>query len=300
MRQFFCSLMAALLCFEVSAQLPQYKTPYVKLPGGGVTIGTSDTIHPSRLQIIYKPQDFGSVKAGNISAVYLRYRNIASVDTNATVYYNLMINLGHTERQAWRAGNVTDTFATGLSSFYSSPIYARDFKTDSPGTWIKFPANAGNFAYNGSSNFIVEVAYGPKRTVTPITFTANGPGLRTIGGRADTFRCMNCAASMPRIDFGFDLAPTSVDAVHNITSFGLFPNPVTDGRLAVSFDAQAPVQETAVRVSDATGRQVYSQAWRGGGTSFFRELRLGDMAKGIYFVEVMADGERINRRIVVQ
>ena len=102
------------------------------------------------------------------------------------------------------------------------------------------------------------------------------------------------------LDFGFDVATTGVGTPGNITSFGLFPNPSTDGRFNVSFDAAKAVSETVISVTNATGQLVAQRKYRSKSSSFFEEMSLGTGAKGIYFVEVLADGERIVRKVVVE
>src|SRR5690606_15574217 len=179
--------------------------------------------------------------------------------------------------------------------------YTHDFNLDTQGTWFRLPVNAGNFYYNGSDNFVVEISFGPERVVNSILVAAqgiSGGAQRMLPGRMDT--SVSTAAMPYTFDFGFDQATTGVEALGNIRSFGLFPNPVTDGRFNLSFEAGGPVREAVVTVTNATGQQVLRQRYTDIGSRFFREVDIRGAASGPYFVEVTVDGERIVRRVVVE
>jgi len=49
-----------------------------------------------------------------------------------------------------------------------------------------------------------------------------------------------------------------------------------------------------------TGQQVYSRSYTGTKGQFNTEIDLGGMAKGVYFVTFMADGERMIRKMVIK
>ncbi|MBS1616839.1 MAG: T9SS type A sorting domain-containing protein, partial [Bacteroidetes bacterium] len=85
----------------------------------------------------------------------------------------------------------------------------------------------------------------------------------------------------------------------NIRSFGLFPNPA-NGHFVVSFEAKKPVKQVRITLTNVLGQAVQQAQFAEGGASFFREIPLRDIPKGIYSVAVEADGERLVRRLLVE
>ena len=84
-----------------------------------------------------------------------------------------------------------------------------------------------------------------------------------------------------------------------LQNLALVPNP-TDGRFNVISDATRTVSKMEVVVTTITGQQVMSRSFSNVGMHFSTELDLSGAAKGIYFVELRADGEKITRKLVVR
>jgi hypothetical protein len=102
------------------------------------------------------------------------------------------------------------------------------------------------------------------------------------------------------MDLGFDIAGVGVGTISNITSFGLFPNPCTDGRFNVSFDAHQSISEATLALTNAMGQTVLGRTYHDVGISFFKEVDISSLANGLYFLEITVDGERLVRRLAVQ
>lgn len=295
---------------QVWAQKPQYTT-IVTPPGwSAFDIRTSyaDTGHLSRGQCLYAPAEFVTVvPKGQVKNLYLRF--VGAKWDSLCVLHNMHLRLKNTQRKSWyglAATNQRDTFETGLTTVYSSPLYSRIFRLglDSPGTWIKFPVNAGNFSYEGG-NLILEFAWGEKGKLNGfIRLGANNPppisSIRSIWGRQDTTVSNYRDFSNSFLDLGLDIQTLGLETHHTIQSVGVFPNPAPGGTFHVSLDLEQAVGEVLLQVRNSIGQLIQEQRYSRPGNSFFREVRLGNVPKGLYFLEVQADGDRIQRKVLVE
>ncbi len=92
---------------------------------------------------------------------------------------------------------------------------------------------------------------------------------------------------------------TSVGEIANLKDLALFPNP-TSGRFSISFNATTTVNNLQISITNITGQQIMQQEYKNVGHSFVKELDLSTAARGVYFVEIKADGEKTIRKIVVR
>ncbi|MBN9483320.1 MAG: hypothetical protein BGO70_12635 [Bacteroidetes bacterium 43-93] len=83
-----------------------------------------------------------------------------------------------------------------------------------------------------------------------------------------------------------------------ISNFGLFPNP-TNGQVTVQFRSASELKNLDITVTNITGQQVYHQSYSHNGGTFSQRLDLSGAAKGVYFVELKADGERVTQKLVI-
>ena len=171
------------------------------------------------------------------------------------------------------------------------------------GKWIKFPIVTGNWVFDPARNFVVEISHGPEgaNNYGGFDWMASNktiPRQRGLGGYKDSLGTRNGAYVF--MDLGFDITPTGVDGLTNVRSFGLFPNPSTDGRFVVSAESLQPIRLATVTVSNSIGQVVYRAQYDQPGSSLFKEVALPGVSKGVYFVEVVADGERIKRKLSLQ
>jgi hypothetical protein len=84
-----------------------------------------------------------------------------------------------------------------------------------------------------------------------------------------------------------------------LQSLALYPNP-TEGKFSVLTESARAISQMEVVVTTMTGQQVISRSFSNVGTSFRTELDLSNQAKGVYFVEIRADGEKINKKLIVR
>jgi hypothetical protein len=81
----------------------------------------------------------------------------------------------------------------------------------------------------------------------------------------------------------------------------LWPNPVRDGQVNLSLgNLEDDQQQIAVEVQDIYGKQVFAQQFGNSGERFSTILQLpGDLASGVYLVNITVNGERSVQRLSV-
>ena len=101
------------------------------------------------------------------------------------------------------------------------------------------------------------------------------------------FRCPTC--------------PTGVQTAgeDNISLFSLFPNPTT-GLAKVNLTTRSAVKEIEMTITNMTGQVLKKETFSQPGTQFSTTIDLKEQPRGVYFVELKADNERIVRKLVVQ
>jgi hypothetical protein len=93
--------------------------------------------------------------------------------------------------------------------------------------------------------------------------------------------------------------PLDVLGAAIVQNVAMFPNPTT-GKFTVAADAIRPVKHMDITVTTMAGQTVISRSFENVGTRFNADLDLSNQAKGVYFVEIRADGEKINKKLVVR
>jgi hypothetical protein len=92
--------------------------------------------------------------------------------------------------------------------------------------------------------------------------------------------------------------PVNVNDVKGLDNISVYPNPTT-GRFTLGFNTTTP-QQVNVLVKNVTGQQVYSKAYNHNGGSFSEQIDLSNYAKGIYMVELTANGVKTIQKLVLQ
>ncbi len=101
------------------------------------------------------------------------------------------------------------------------------------------------------------------------------------------FRCPSCPTGVQNPDGD------------NIRMFSLFPNPTT-GMAKVSLSTGRAVKEIELTITNMTGQVMKKETFSQPGTQFSTTVDLKEQPRGVYFVEIKADNERIVRKLVVQ
>ncbi len=101
-------------------------------------------------------------------------------------------------------------------------------------------------------------------------------------------------------DFGFDLYPTGIEAISNIEDVRIYPNPARE-KCVVSFAVKKQVSSYSLSLKDVTGKELITAQYNHStGNRFSKEIDVGQLPRGLYFVELKAGGEKIIRKVVLQ
>ncbi|RYE22391.1 MAG: T9SS type A sorting domain-containing protein [Sphingobacteriales bacterium] len=92
--------------------------------------------------------------------------------------------------------------------------------------------------------------------------------------------------------------PATVNDVITLNNVSMYPNP-TSGKFTIGFNNNK-AGEVKIRVSNVTGQQLLSEVYKEQAGSHSLELDLGGRARGVYFVELEANGIKTTRRLVLQ
>jgi len=91
---------------------------------------------------------------------------------------------------------------------------------------------------------------------------------------------------------------TSVGSINGIENMALYPNPTT-GKFTIRFNATSTVKQLDIKVMNMTGQQVLESGYDNTNGQFSTELDMTGQPRGIYFVEFVADGQKMIRKLVV-
>ncbi|MEO6832295.1 MAG: T9SS type A sorting domain-containing protein [Chitinophagaceae bacterium] len=299
MKSLLTTLVAVLSLYCVSlAQTPKYMVTIVYPNNLSTSVPFLGDSTNQKAQILY-PKGSLNMPSSTLTAIYFKVFRLFADTTNCG---NLTLSLKTFPPDTFIAvTNAIHKYVTGMTEVMSpNKIFTG---LEKKGDWVKFPFTT-RFPFNQNENLVVQITRDIK--VIPMTngaimengrLASNFKSEYISGKLSDTVSTSN---EIGVLNIGFDVLPTSVDAVSNIKSFGLFPNPSTDGRFNVSFDCKESVQNASITVANITGQVVYTQVYHQPGNSFFKEINLGGAAKGIYFMELRADGERVVRRVVLE
>jgi hypothetical protein len=102
-------------------------------------------------------------------------------------------------------------------------------------------------------------------------------------------------------DFIFTKEQVGTASVQNGTqtqSFGLYPNPASNGSCTVITSLGAS-HEGTITINDVTGNLVHSESVQGEGLQQ-RTINTTGWAPGIYFVNVVSDGATLTQQLIIQ
>ncbi|MEO6833608.1 MAG: T9SS type A sorting domain-containing protein [Chitinophagaceae bacterium] len=292
-------LLLALLCMASMHSYAQVDSPqYAFSPNGNIN---GSLYVGGEMEVIYYPSDFPTMPGGMITSVYVRAGRITNRYSEYK-YYGYRVSMKQTEISKYPHGGavrVMDTFIImpneGIVAKYPLFIIPGGIKDRE---WIKIPLNVANFSYSGKQNLVVQVHFD---TAVMSTFPLDVvkqtyPDYRIITPMKDSIRGMS---QINLVNMGFDVAVTGVAGIKNLQSIGVFPNP-SSGRFQLSFQSAAAVKVAHISVANASGRRVYEHSYTNVGVSFFKEVNLEGLPKGIYFLKLDADGEVIKRQVVLE
>jgi len=271
---------------SVSIQLP-YQCYCYSIANGGST-GLTDSTDVGAFKIGQFVMNTGGPHLLNPVAIRKRtdYTNVAQIELKADSTY--AINVFHTMRAAQHQNAKITLFID----------YNNNNQYDAPGERVLSGlSTANNWFYIGSitippaSGFVADMPTGMRLIINENT-NPNIPSDEACGvyesGETEDYVVVlrnQFSASVAAADFARDL--------------GLYPNPTT-GKAEVVFTITKPVSELQLVVTDLTGRAISSRTFANPGREFRSQIDLTGQARGVYFVEVRADGQKLIKKLVVQ
>ncbi|MBS1772484.1 MAG: T9SS type A sorting domain-containing protein [Bacteroidetes bacterium] len=93
--------------------------------------------------------------------------------------------------------------------------------------------------------------------------------------------------------------PEGVKPVGSISNLAVYPNP-NDGKFMLQFNNSGDAKQVDVTISNVTGQQVFHQMYTTSGSQFSQQINLNDVAKGVYIVELNANGEKLTQKLVIR
>ncbi len=93
--------------------------------------------------------------------------------------------------------------------------------------------------------------------------------------------------------------PLSVHKIQGLSRLAIYPNP-NNGFFNVSFSAASTIRQLDITVRDITGRILVQKSFTGVSGNFKQEIDLSNEAKGMYFVEIKADGQKQTSKVHVR
>ena len=84
-----------------------------------------------------------------------------------------------------------------------------------------------------------------------------------------------------------------------ISSVDIYPNP-SKGRFNIDLHGSNQLGDAQITVSNVTGQHIASYDYRNLSINFSTEIDLSGQAKGVYFVEIKAGGDKLTRKVIIQ
>ncbi len=120
-----------------------------------------------------------------------------------------------------------------------------------------------------------------------------GLGTHNIGYKITENGCTNIATQPLTVTDGLSIEPgTKITALH------LTPNP-NKGDFELKVNTMSASQ-LEIKVVDVNGREVYTKTVQNASGKYQESIRLGTVAAGLYYVQIIQDGSLLTRKMVVE
>jgi hypothetical protein len=188
--------------------------------------------------------------------------------------------------------NETRSFNTNNSFIYAVPVIG--------GTEYQFRIFNLDEGYDQTftrNTYILQLKW--NNTVAPALVNGSTYNVQVnvkVNGVYTGFCPSSCTITIDNSGAGGNFASMEQGAFGDAT---LWPNPVRDGQVNLSLgNLEDDQQQIAVEVQDIYGKQVFAQQFGNSGERFSTILQLpGDLASGVYMVNITVNGERSVQRL---
>lgn len=170
-----------------------------------------------------------------------------------------------------------------------------------------------NLKYDGASELVwtkttTALDFYPHDSITiPVTVIPNvETGMRVVlnndlgAGNPNTTGCDEFVSGEIE-DFLviFRRKSTSIGELTNVDNLQIYPNP-NNGQFTISFKAVNAIKEANVIVTNMTGQQVYTESYSNISSNFNKSVNLGAQPSGVYFITLVADGQKSVNKLIVR
>jgi hypothetical protein len=84
-----------------------------------------------------------------------------------------------------------------------------------------------------------------------------------------------------------------------IEGLEVYPNP-SQGQFSITVTLREAFQQATLRILDVQGKEVWKNARKHPAANWSESLDLNALPKGIYTVELNADGQKVTRKMILQ
>jgi hypothetical protein len=92
---------------------------------------------------------------------------------------------------------------------------------------------------------------------------------------------------------------TGIGEITNVDNLQIYPNP-NNGQFTISFKAVKAIKEATVMVTNITGQQIYSESYTNINSTFNKGVNLGAQPAGVYFITLIADGQKSVNKLIIR
>lgn len=93
--------------------------------------------------------------------------------------------------------------------------------------------------------------------------------------------------------------PAGINKVSGINDLGVYPNPAKD-KCKLQFSGAYNAKEVTVTITSITGQKLMQETYSHNGGTFTKDVDVAKYTRGVYFVEVAADGIKATQKLVLE
>lgn len=93
--------------------------------------------------------------------------------------------------------------------------------------------------------------------------------------------------------------PAGINNVSGINDFGVYPNPAKD-KCKLQYSGAYNAKEVTVTITSVTGQKLMQETYKHNGGLFTKDVDVAKYTRGVYFVEVAADGIKATQKLILE
>ena len=93
--------------------------------------------------------------------------------------------------------------------------------------------------------------------------------------------------------------PAGISNVSGMNDFGVYPNPAKD-KCKLQYGGAYNAKEVSVTITSVTGQKLMQETYKHNGGLFTKDVDVAKYTRGVYFVEVAADGIKATQKLILE